>query len=272
MVEMFLFLTIGVLGSLKTCLHSVLHLVAIGNDPRKPLGCHLTHPRLAEGCYHLLYLLCAHKNLSENTMRYLRNNHNFFQEQLSKVPFPWLQELEESGIIVGLKQQAWVLCSTALEMRMTILKNQRSHAQQLVTMLLKSTTLTDQFDEFNQSTNQVPVWSTSANLDFDSTQDPTLMMKDGRRKILTLLDYVSFDSLAAPPLQLQFFDHQRTEGVISSCESGSRERTGFPYIDVRTLRGLLMAELNSVQGTAVMSQKHFILEVRNTNGYNGIMM
>ena len=252
------FYSLGVLGSLKTCLHSVLQLVSIGADLYNPSGCHMTHPKLAEACYHLLYILCHNQELSENTMRYLRNNHNFFHVQLNCVPFPWLQQLEEPNIVISLKQQAWILCSVALEMRMTTLKNQRSHAQKLVSLLLKSTTLTEQF---NETVNNIPMWSTAVNLDFESTQDSTSMLQDGRRKILTILDYISFDTVPVPPLQLQFFDQERTESVISSCETTMQDDSGFSYIDIQTLHTLLMSELNSIQGAAVLSQKHFILEV-----------
>lgn len=248
---------VGVLGSLKTCLHSVLQLVAIGDNPREPSGCQITHPKLAEKCYHLLYLMCVNKNLTGYVMRYLRNNHNYFHVQLSNVPFPWLHELQDP--VVSLQQQSWILCSVALELRMTLLKNQQSHSQQLVTLLLKSTTLTDQFTDVTLTSGQVPVWSTDGHIDFDSSHslDPT--GNEGRRKILTILDYISFDLLQVPSLQLQFFDSDRTESVIKSCEV--RDENDCSYTDVQALRGLLMSELNSIQGAAVVSQKHFILQV-----------
>ncbi len=238
----------------------MLQLVTIGTDPNNPLGCHMTHPRLAEECYHLLYTICHNHDLSEITMRFLRNNHNFFHVQLTHVPFPWQRYLENPNTLTSLKQQAWILCLAALEMRMTILKNQRSHAQQIVSLLLKSTTLTDQFNE-TSSSNNVPIWSTAVDIDYDTTHDMTTMLQEGRRKLLTILDYISFEAVSLPTLQLQIFDQDRTESVISSCETNTQDDNGFPYIDIRTLHSLLMAELNSVQGAAVLSQKSFILEV-----------
>ncbi len=220
----------------------------------------MTHPKLAERCYRLLYLMCANTDLSQNTMRYLRNNHNFFRSQLMSVPFQWMDQLEESDAISNLKQQAWILCSVALEMRMTILKNQRSHAQQLVSLLLKSATLTDQFNSIDQSMDQIPVWSTAMNIDVNNTHDSVI--KDGRQKILSVLDCISFESLPIPPLELQLFDAQRTENVIKMCETSLPEDGGLTFIDIKNLRNLLMSELDSVQTSAIVSQKHFILEVR----------
>ena len=253
-------LSTGVLGSLKTCLHSVLQLVSIGSDPRHPMECHTTQPKLAQTCYRLIYLLCSNKDLSVNTMRYLRNNHDFFHAQLSHIPFPWLQDLEERDVAVSLTQQAWILCSVALEIRMTALKNQKSHFQRLVTLLLKSATLTQQFDE---STGQLSIWSTAVNLDFDLSQKPDLI-QDGCRKVLTILDLVSFASLPQPALQLQFFDSEHTEEVMRLCETRVQEEGTLTYIDIKTLHRLLMNELNSLQGTAVVSQKPFILQVSLT--------
>ena len=238
----------------------MLNLVAIGNDPAQSTGCHMTHPKLAERCYHLLHLMCANADLSQNTMRYLRNSHNFFRSQLTSIPFQWIDQLEESAAITSLKQQAWILSSVALEMRMTILKNQRSHAQQLVSLLLKSTTLTDQFNSIDQSMDQIPVWSTAMNIDVNNTQDSVI--KDGRQKILSVLDCISFESLPIPPLELQLFDVQRTENVIKMCETSLPEDGGLSFIDIKSLRNLLMTEFNSIQSSTVVSQKHFILEVR----------
>ena len=258
----------GVLGSLKTCLHAVLSLIHIGGDPNISIGCHYTHPKLAESCYHLIYLLCGNKELSVTTLRYLRNNHDFFYTQLSHLPFQWTREIEEgcdpSEVTLSLKQQAWLLCTIALELRMTGLKNQRSHMQRLIMLLLRSiTTLTDQYTEVDQSTYQITEWSTGGKLLFETSTEPSLM-QDGRRKILTLLDLICFSSLPLPQLQLQHFDAARTEEVISSCEM-REEGSGPVYVNIKMLHRLLVSELNSLQGAAAVSQKQFIMKVHDIN-------
>lgn len=249
------------MGSPKNCLHAILSLIQIGADPSNPIGCHYIHPKLAELCYHLIYLLCDNKELSQSTLRYLRNNHDYFYSQLLHIPFPWLLESQEVDDTTKMyySQQAWILRSVAIELRMTSLNNLRSHTQRLVTLLLKSSaTLTHQLNEFDNSmTSQVTAWT-----DMDHSTDPSLM-EDGRRKILVLLDLLSLSSIELPPLQLQYFDQSRTEEVITSCEIKDilGKEGSVTYVNVKLLHRLLMNELNSLQGAVAVSQKPFIIKV-----------
>ena len=218
-------------------------------------GCHRTHPQLAQLCYQLLYLLSSDNELSQPTLRYLRNNHDYFYQQLSNVPFPWLQgqgpqDYEEDGTelrsnMLYLNQISWILRSVAVELKMTLVSNQRSHTERLVTSLLSS--ISSSAHMSIELTNQMSASSWSDNFGME-----------GRRKILVLLDLVEFPVASLPPLELKYFDQQRTEEVIKSCETNEE---GVVYVDVKLLHKLLMNELSGLQGAAALAQKPYIVEV-----------
>lgn len=250
----------GVLGSPKTCLHAVLSLVRLTLNPYSPGGCQLSHPRVAELCYKLLYAMCANHELSQATLRYLRNNHDYFYAQLTALPFPTMQrvdgEEEERDLsdVALLNQQAWILQTVALELRMTALNSQHSHVQRLTRLLLNSTSpvLGQAPPDISMMTNQSLEWSMP-----DSAYH---QFSDGRQKLLVILDLVSFVEIPLPPLQLVFFDQERVEQVITSCEVKS-EDDGVPYVDVKVLHRLLMNDVNSLQGAAAIGQKPNIVKV-----------
>jgi nuclear pore complex protein Nup205 len=249
----------GVLGSSKTCLHTVLNFVKIGHNPYDPVGCHISHPNLAQLCYRLLFLLMSHRDLSQPTLRYLRNNHDYFYEQIISLPFPWLQNPAHNNLdvdderikdyLMHLNQISWILRSISIELKTTINHSQQSHIGRLILALMSSNAPSDHMTDFGQFNNQISLfWS-------DSSSD------EGRRKILLLLDLVDFSCSAAqlPSLDLKYFDQQRMDDVIRSCQVNDDE--GSTYVDVKLLHKLLMNELSSLQGAAALSQKPYIVEV-----------
>ncbi len=84
---------VGVLGSPRTCLHSVLALLDRGVGGRFGPACLYETPRLAEVAYQLLYVLSANKDTSGPTLRYLRTAHDFLHRHLQHVPF----QLQDTG-------------------------------------------------------------------------------------------------------------------------------------------------------------------------------
>ena len=83
-----------------------------------------------------------------------------------------------------------------------------------------------------------------------------------RSKLLSVLDTVSFSYQFPPELQLKFFNSKVIEGVLSSQEVTDAE--GVAYYDMRALRRLLIAELDSQQGPMMAGQRPLILEVGMT--------
>ena len=225
----------GVLNSPRSCLHSILSLVEHGQDARNPIGCHYSNTKVAEFCYKVLYLMCANRDLSTPTLRYLRNNHEYFFSQLVHLPLnpDLLPPTSDDGSDEGgnamaatettfnlrrlslMHQQAWVLKSVAIELRMTSLSHQRSHTQRIVNLLLSgpSGDITD-----TSSSDGVGVSMGGAGggarlkSDFD-------FLQEGRRKVLVLLDQVDFADKAIPALEPLDSPHLAAiEQMVQSCE------------------------------------------------------
>lgn len=225
----------GVLNSPRTCLHSILSLVEHGQDARNPIGCHYSNTKVAEFCYKVLYLMCANRDLSTPTLQYLRNNHEYFFSQLVHLPLnpDLLPPTSDDGSNEGgdamvamettfnlrrlslMHQQAWLLKSVAIELRMMSLSHRRSHTQRIVNLLLSgpSGDITD-----TSSSDGVGMSMGGAGggarlkSDFD-------FLQEGRRKVLVLLDQVDFADKAVPALEPLDSPHLAAiEQMVQSCE------------------------------------------------------
>ena len=204
----------GVLGSPRTVLHSILTLIQHSSDPSNLIGCHYSNSKLAELCYKVIFQLCSHRDLSIPTLRYLRNNHDFFHSQLSAIPLDVARlrgtTVEEGvGLMTSLQislhhQQAWLMKSVAIEMKVTAQTQLRSHNQHLVEVLLTE-----------QSTN----WNTELGHVTGSVMSEFNRVNEGRRKLSILLDLVTFNDFPLPELELQFFDQSAVEAAIQSCDT-----------------------------------------------------
>ena len=216
----------GVLGSPRTALHSILSLIQPSSDPREPTGCHYGNPRLAELCYKIVFQLCCHRDLSTPTLRYLRNNQDFFHAQLSAIPLDIarLRRAEEEDDEVGgaklmtsrqvslLHQQAWLLKAVAIEMRMTSQSQLRSQNQRLTDLLLGDQTTAPSNWSPLRDHMTVGVTSQLYQPDFD-------LEHQQQRKILVFLDLLTFTDVAFPSLELQFFDQSAVEAAVQSCDT-----------------------------------------------------
>ena len=222
----------GILGSPRTCLHSILSLVEDGRDASSSTGCHYSNTKVAEFCYKVLYLMCANRDLSTPTLRYLRNNHEYFYSQLVHLPLNSdllpgddMDEGEgEGGSVVAMDttsdfkrlslmhQQAWVLKSVAIELRMTSLSHQWSHTQRIVTLLLSGPG-SDATDTASGGEGvDIAMGGARLKSDFD-------FLQEGRRKVLVLLDQVDFADKAAPSLEpLEYPLLAAIEQVVHACE------------------------------------------------------
>lgn len=205
----------GVLGSPCTVLHAILSLVQHSQDPSNLIGCHYSSPKLAELCYKVIFQLCSHHDLSTPTLRYLRNNHDFFHSQLSALPLDVTQgegkregEMMSSRQVSLLHQQAWLMKAVAIEMRMTAQSQLRSHNQRLVDLLLTE-----------RSSNRIPALGhVTVSEIFSHYRTEFDFINESRRKILVLLDLVTFPDVPLPELDLQYFDQSALEAAIESCD------------------------------------------------------
>ena len=208
---------------------------------RNPTGCHYGNTKVAEFCYKVVYLMCASRDLSTPTLRYLRNNHEYFFSQLVHLPLnPDLlppddsEEGEVSSDVamettVHMKelslmhQQAWVLKSVAIELKMTSLSHQWSHTQRIVNLLLSgpSSDVTD----IGGDGMGVAVGGAGGGARLKSDFD---FLQEGRRKVLVLLDQVDFADKAVSPLEPLEFPHlaaieQMVQTYDTKVGGGGRE-------------------------------------------------
>ena len=215
----------GVLGSPRTLLHSILSLVQHSSDHRNPIGCHYGNPKLAELCYKVLFQLCSHRDLSTPTLRYLRNNHDFFHTQLSAIPLDVARlrraDTEEGGgvrlmtsqQVSLLHQQAWLLKAVAVEMKITAQSQLRSHNQRLIELLMN-----EKSTNWNQTLGHMSQLS-----EFQPDLD---LGNQGQRKALLLLDLLTFADVPFPSFELNFFDQSAVEAAIQSCDTKVRSTKG----------------------------------------------
>lgn len=78
---------LGVMESPRTCLHAILSLLEQGVEGGHGPRCLHEMPCFAELAYQLIYKLCASRDTSAPTLRYLRTTHDFLYQQLRHLPF-----------------------------------------------------------------------------------------------------------------------------------------------------------------------------------------
>ncbi|CAG5133814.1 unnamed protein product [Candidula unifasciata] len=243
----------GVLDSSKTCLHSILTLLEKGLGSREGPSCLHNQPKLAEMGFHLIYALCANKDTSPPTLRYLRTTHDFLYQQLQHLPL----DSRKYGNDVS-DHQAWILKTVAIELRMTSLNKQRSHTQRLVRLLLG-----DDDQDFYSATqagedSEMSVVERDSVISLSRSQMTLTSGKHVRHRLLGILDTVSFEQTFPGPIQFTFFDKSKIESLVRSLELKTRE--GVVYCDVHALRRELLTELANQQGPMVAGQRPHILE------------
>ena len=248
----------GILGTPRTCLHSILDILNQGLDTPRGSAAIEDTPRLAELCFQLVCALCQNKETSEASIRYLRTSHNYFYSHLVHLPFKVRRhsssnETDPPGnTLCKLNQQSWLLISIATELRLTAQTRQRSHVQRLLSVLLAEPSVF-----YPQQSSQLVIDPLE-----DEQSQGTLGSKG--RKISEILDSIDFAHDVPPPLQsvLSYFEPAATESVITSCdESGSD--SPIVYTNLRKLYKLLMSELDVVQGPATEAQRNILVQVSN---------
>ncbi|XP_074656294.1 nuclear pore complex protein Nup205-like [Tubulanus polymorphus] len=254
----------GVLGSPRTCLHSILSILDNGVGTSSGPRCLLDMPRMAELSYHLIYVLCANKETATPTMRYLRTTEDFFYKHAQHLPFtresvePWQENLL-------LNQQSWLLKSIAIELRLTSLNRQRSHTQRLMVLLLDDNLSSLVFSDIGDEDHSTPSISSSfsqpiLNLQFGAGSAQT------RRKIKCLLSSIGLSkSYPYPDLPLlELFDPIMIEQVIASCTQQYDD--GGNYCNVKTLDSLLIRELDDIQFSNTVHRTSIVEEIQNILG------
>ena len=254
--------SIGILGTPRTCLHSILDILNQGVDTPRGSAAIEDTPRLAELCFQLIYALCQNKETSEASIRYLRTSHNYFYSHLAHLPLKvptdsTTEENRPANTLCKLNQQSWLLKSVATELRLTAQSRQRSHVQRLLSLLL-----TEPLVFYPQRSSALVIDP------LDDDRSRSTMGSKGIRKISEILDSIDFTHEVLPPLQsvLNYFEPAATESVITSCDESNSD-SPFVYTNLRKLYKLLMTELEVVQGPATEAQRNMLIQVGYINSF-----
>lgn len=249
-----LFLSIGILGTPRTCLHSIVDILSQGLDTPRGSAAIEDTPRLAELCFQLIYTLCQNKETSEATIRYLRTSHDYFYSHLAHLPLnvpAYSSEDAPADTLCKLNQQSWLLKSIATELRLTAQTRQRSHVQRLLSILL-----TEPSVFYPQRSSEFAIEP------FENDRSRSAPGRKGR-KISEILDSIDFTHKVPVLLQsvLNYFEPVATENVITSCDESNSD-SPFVYTNLRKLYKLLMTELEVAQGPATEAQRNLLVQVR----------
>ncbi|KAJ3360665.1 hypothetical protein HDU91_004428 [Kappamyces sp. JEL0680] len=184
---------------------------------------YVTHSLLAEKCYHLIYLLCSDAATGTQTLRYLRNDCDFFVRQLSRFSPVQDNGVPDDGsteqIVVRLHQCAWLLKSVSLELHLAALTGQRSQSQRLLNLL------------FTSSSSQL-LQATSA-FELPLT------------KAAGILQFLNMTESSLPPLDLS----QTIFSGVNLADYMKNDDRGTEIFDVQTLFLTLTSFVNYLEGS-----------------------
>eukprot|EP01114_Cavostelium_apophysatum_P016090 TRINITY_DN4519_c0_g2_i1.p1 TRINITY_DN4519_c0_g2~~TRINITY_DN4519_c0_g2_i1.p1 ORF type:complete len:1835 (+),score=550.65 TRINITY_DN4519_c0_g2_i1:218-5722(+) len=185
--------------SIVTCLHTITEMLS------KPNFCRQS-PALAEGCYQLVYKLCANALTGLATLRFLRSR-DFFVRQLHLLP----TSLHPENVINQLRQRGWLYKTIALELHAS---SSIEHRQSLLSVLYGN--------EYLREEDEIPE-------DGDMNDN----YGSSRMQIFEMLDAVTFPLSDPPILKRSTFANVQVE----SCYLPNSQ-----IIDMKKLHSLLLQE------------------------------
>ncbi|XP_076311365.1 nuclear pore complex protein Nup205 isoform X1 [Tachypleus tridentatus] len=241
----------GVLGSPRTCLHATLAFLDRDSDNFGYPSCISDSPKAASLAYQLIYTLCANKDTSGAVMRYLRTTHDFLYRHLQFLPF------KASDDTLNWYQQSWLLRAIAVELRLTVAHHQRSHVQRLLSSLLEDTPVIGKGADMasDSGTNFLGTSFLSQSV-VSSASDPT------RRKLMKILDTLSFTESWPSSPGWEYFDSVEVEKLMKECEVNIEGRTFL--VDIKEFHRRLVEVMSSVQSVSAIGQRPLVVqEVRS---------
>uniref|UniRef100_A0A8D8S5Z8 Nuclear pore complex protein Nup205 n=1 Tax=Cacopsylla melanoneura TaxID=428564 RepID=A0A8D8S5Z8_9HEMI len=250
----------GILGSPRTCLHSIISLLGESLKARQEPTLAPPSPTVTRLCYQLLYSLAAHTATSAPTLRYLRSSNDVLHLHLSGLPFfsrlpssgteefpPSQQHSQLLGIEEGapclpstedLYQMAWLLKTVAIELRVT------SHHAQL-----------------SQLKKLVEVLTSQGGLGGDQGQSNSILgslsQPSGARLIMKLLSLIDFTHRPIEKPSWENFEEGKIFEILEEAEFVAEPN--LKKINVKRLQRILKSEIAMVTDWPSLGQKHRVL-------------
>ncbi|KAL1463251.1 hypothetical protein WDU94_015018 [Cyamophila willieti] len=248
----------GILGSPRTCLHSIISLLGESLKARQEPTLAPPSPTVTRLCYQILYSLAAHTATSAPTLRYLRSSNDVLHLHLSGLPFlsrvpsgtedsPPNQHSQLLGIEEGapclpstedLYQMAWLLKTVAIELRVT------SHHAQL-----------------SQLNKLVEVLTSQGGLGGDQGQGNSILgslsQPSGARLIMKLLSLVDFTHRPIEKPSWENFEEGKIFEILEEAEFVAEPN--LKKINVKRVQRILMSEIAMVTDWPSLGQKQRVL-------------
>lgn len=233
----------GVLGCPRTCLHSLVTVLSRGLDLQSGPTCLYVMPKLAELAYHVVYVLSTNSQTYGPTLRYLRM-HDFFYRQCQHLPFQ--PQLSEDSLLM---HQSWLLKSVVVELRVTSVNRQRSHAQRMMNLLLSESP--DTQSKFAQTDGGFDPDYVTFGDDYSGAShlrsaNPAFVDGQVCRKLSSILSSVDFSFGYPGALELEVFSKAAVELLMENCEQ--RNGQGLALCNVKLLHRILLRECSGMTG------------------------
>ncbi|KAI5710857.1 hypothetical protein M8J75_012010 [Diaphorina citri] len=234
-----------VLGSPRTCLHSIISLLGESLKARRSSDGPAFSPpppaviRLA---YQLLYSLAAHTITSAPTLRFLRSSNDVLALHLAGLPFQSGGAGNGASIVSGtssedLYQMAWLLKTVAIECRVTAHHAQLSQLAKLVNVLTGNAGSVEQGQRSSILGSLNP------------PSGPRLIMK-----LLSLID------LSRRPLEKPTWENFEEAKIFEILEEAEFvAEPNLKKINVKRVRRILLSEISAVTEWPSLAEKQRVL-------------
>jgi len=241
------------IAGIRTPLHAILGLLS-PEEPGVPAAIVSTAPALSTAMYKLIYTMVATPDTSDPILRFLRSSCDFLPSQLACVT----NILEKEGIH-SMRSVAWLLKSTAVELRILMKSRQSSQLSKILSLLL------DAHDNFEDSVAQDAsrLYSDSTFTQLSRTMLPSQSKQINaplaNHRLATILNFINFEVDSISPPSWDLFDDSQVSTLLNQCQVDNKESSVHEkLIMVPKLHKILAQELANLQGSTALNQRALI--------------
>lgn len=240
-------------AGIRTPLHAVLGLLT-PEDPGVPAAVVSSSPVLATSLYKLTYTLVSNPETSDPTLRFLRSSCDFLPSQLACVT----NILEKEGI-QSLRSVAWLLRSTAVELRVLMKTRQSGQLSKILSLLLDAN---DNYED-NVGTDASRLYNdaTFTQLSRTMVQSQSKQMNSplSNHRLATILHFINFEVERTSAPNWELFDDGQVSALLEQCQVQNPESSVHEkLVLVPKLHKFLAQELVHLQGSTAMNQRAMI--------------
>jgi len=236
----------------RTPFHAILGLLT-PSEPGTPSPTLSRAPHFSTAAYKLIFTLSSNPITSDPTLRYLRSSCDFFPSQLACITYL----VGETGV-QPTKSAAWLLRSTAVEVRALAKARQTSQLARILGLLLDAVDNLE--DTMRPGAASLYTDNTLSQLSrtMPMSQTRQLEAPAANHRLATILNCIDFEVEAMPTPSWEVFDDHQVSAVLSQCEGETQDSGHERLILVPKLHRILAAELSNLQGSTALNQRALI--------------